>query len=60
MNTDVAIAKSRRQIAQEYGISPRTLRRWLKKYNIDLPSRLLCPKEQALIYHHFGDPRSSM
>jgi len=49
-------AKTRQQIAQEYGISTRTLSRWLLKTNITLPSRLLGPKEQLLIYNEFGDP----
>ncbi|MEM7187092.1 MAG: helix-turn-helix domain-containing protein [Bacteroidota bacterium] len=49
-------AKTRQQIAEEYGISPRTLRRWLKNSNIQLPNRLLGPKEQLKIYQEFGDP----
>ena len=48
--------KTRQQIAQEYGISTRTLRRWLKKAEIKLPNRLLGPKEQILIYEEFGYP----
>lgn len=51
-------AKSRKQIADEYGISPRTLRRWLKKYDIVLPKRLLCSKEQQMIYESFGHPQA--
>lgn len=51
-------AKTRKQIADEYGISPRTLRRWLKKYNILLPKRLLCSKEQQIIYQSFGHPQA--
>lgn len=49
-------AKTREQIALEYGISARTLRRWLKKSGIQLPNRLLCPKEQIQIYQEFGFP----
>ncbi len=49
-------SKTRRQIADEYGITPRTLRRWLKKSNIDLPRRLICPREQDIIYQTFGNP----
>lgn len=48
--------KTRQQIAIEYGISPRTLRRWLKQNEIYLPKRLLCPKEQEKIYKKFGSP----
>lgn len=52
-------AKTRQQIAQEFGISARTLSRWLKKTNITLPNRLLGPKEQLLIYKEFGDPNQT-
>lgn len=49
--------KTRRQLADEYGITPRTLRRWLKKYDIALPNRFLCPKEIEIIYEKFGNPQ---
>jgi hypothetical protein len=48
--------KTRQQIAHEYGISSRTLRRWLNKAEINLPNRLLGPNEQILIYKEFGNP----
>ncbi|MCD2260212.1 helix-turn-helix domain-containing protein [Psychroserpens luteolus] len=48
--------KTRQQIAIEYGISPRTLRRWLKQDEIYLPKRLLTPREQKRIYKKFGWP----
>lgn len=50
--------KTRQEIAEEYGINRRTLQRWLKQENIDLPNRLLGPKEQARIYQLFGKPAS--
>lgn len=52
--------KTRLQIAQEYGISTRTLSRWVMKANIHLPSRLLGPKEQLLIYEEFGYPNQTI
>ena len=52
--------KTRQQIAQEYGISTRTLRRWLLKSDIKLPNRLLGPKEQIMIYEKFGDPNQDI
>lgn len=53
-------AKTRQEIAAEYGISPRTLTRWLQKYRIDIPSRdRLSPKVVALIYEVFGCPITS-
>ncbi|WP_420868334.1 helix-turn-helix domain-containing protein [Aestuariivivens sediminis] len=56
MKTIYEKVKTREQIAAEYGVSPRTLRRWLKNCNIILPNRLVCPKEQRLIYNKFGYP----
>ena len=49
-------AKTREQIASEYGISTRTLRRLFKTHNIILPRRLIYPKDQLKIYETFGNP----
>lgn len=49
--------KSRQQIADEYGISRWTFDRWLKKAGISLPSGLISPVQQQLIYDTFGDPQ---
>ncbi|GAB4421331.1 MAG: hypothetical protein OHK0039_35970 [Bacteroidia bacterium] len=57
MNTS---AKTRTQIAAEYGISPRTLSRWLKRRDIRLSRGLLGPKEQALIYQVLGRPKQDV
>jgi hypothetical protein len=51
MNNQV---KSRQQIAEEFGVSTKTLSRWLKKENIDLPPGFITPKWQKLIYSRFG------
>ncbi len=48
--------KSRQQIAEEFGVSTKTLSRWLKKENIDLPPGSVTPKWQKLIYFCFGKP----
>ncbi len=48
--------KSRQEIAIEYGISRKTLQRWLTKENLSLPRRLLLPREQDIIYKRFGLP----
>ena len=53
-------AKSRLQIAQEYKINYRTLSRRLKKNNIILPSGLLYPKQQKLIYSTLGYPNAGL
>jgi transposase len=49
-------AKSRQEIANEFGISVRTLYRWLKRADISLPQGLVTPKFQEEIYAHFGNP----
>ncbi|WP_439483306.1 hypothetical protein [Cyclobacterium plantarum] len=49
-------AKSRLEIAAEYGISARTLSRWLKNKKIQISNGLVTVKEQELIYKVFGEP----
>jgi hypothetical protein len=48
--------KTRQQVAAEYGVSTPTLNRWLKYRNVQLPSRLLFPKDLEKIYHALGKP----
>ncbi|MBI1225878.1 MAG: hypothetical protein GC192_11635 [Bacteroidetes bacterium] len=51
-------AKTRQQLAEEYGIVYRTFQRWIKGSGIELPSRkLITPKFQDLIYNAFGHPQ---
>lgn len=49
------------QIAEQYKVSPRTLRRWLKPHNHTInkldQSRLFTPREIETIYNLLGDPR---
>jgi transcriptional antiterminator len=56
MKKEPSKAKTREQIAEEYGISSRTLSRLLKNNNISLPRSLIYPKDQLRIYKTFGDP----
>lgn len=50
-------AKTRLQVATEYGICAKTLNRWLKKSKILVPSRdLIPPKIVDQIYQQFGCP----
>jgi len=54
-------AKTRLQIADEYGICAKTLSRWLKKSKISLPTRdLIPPKVLEEIYARFGCPEKSI
>lgn len=52
-------AKTRKQIADEYGICTKTLNKWFKKEEIDLQRGLISPKSQELIYLKFGFPKYS-
>jgi len=56
MNNNI---KTRKQIALEYGISDRTFRRYLKKFNIELPSGNITPRYQKVIYTKLGAPSFS-
>ncbi len=49
--------KTRKQMADEFGVSERTFRRYLKKYSIELPSGNILPKYQRLIYDTLGNPQ---
>lgn len=48
--------KTKKQIAEEYQISSRTLRRWIVNEKLNLPRRYLTPKDQLKIYELFGNP----
>jgi len=50
-------AKTREQVALEYGINVRTLFRWLKNDNIKLPRGLIKPCHLQLIYDIYGPPK---
>lgn len=51
-------AKTRQQLAEEYGIVYRTFQRWIKGSGIELPNRkLVTPKFQDIIYNAFGHPQ---
>lgn len=52
--------KTKQQIAQKLGISLRTLQRWLKKSNIEVPRGLVCPKKQIEILNAFGYPLNQL
>jgi hypothetical protein len=50
-------AKSHQRIADEYGISVRTLNRWIKRKELDIPRGLIDPFHQEQIYKAFGTPQ---
>jgi transposase-like protein len=49
--------KTRKEIAAEYGIDPKTFYRWLKAAGIQLRPGRVTPEEQELIYRTFGKPK---
>ena len=51
--------KTRSQIADEYGIHRNTLKKWLKKLGVELPSGLLFPADVERIYEALGPPQGS-
>ncbi len=46
--------KTKHQIAEELGISLRTLQRWIKKSELKVPRGLVSPKKQHEIMENFG------
>lgn len=50
-------AKTRQEIAAEYGIDPRTLQKWLQKHQVAIPTGAICPKDQERIYAALGQPK---
>ncbi len=59
MASEFIAAKSKQQIASEYGICIKTLNKWLKEEKIILKRGLINPKKQNLIYKKFGFPKNS-
>lgn len=57
-NTHCSGSKTRQLIAGEYNWSIQTLKRRLKKLQIDLPPGLVAPKWQKQIYEELGYPPS--
>jgi hypothetical protein len=50
--------KTRQKVAEEYGISVKTLTRRLKKANILVEPGIIFPKTLEIIYSSFGIPKS--
>jgi transposase-like protein len=52
-------AKTRQELAAEYGVCSKTFNKWLKKYWIEMDRGLINPKEQEIIYSKLGIPKNS-
>jgi len=51
-------AKTRQEMAAEYGVTRKTFCKWCKEIGICLPSRkLISPKLQKSIYELLGKPK---
>ena len=48
--------KTRKELADEYGIDVKTFKAWLVREGLDIPPGLICPKHLALIREKFGNP----
>jgi hypothetical protein len=48
--------KYRYQVAEEYGISVRTLNRWFKREHLDIPNGIISPFHLKIIYRTFDIP----
>ena len=48
--------KTRKELANEYGVDAKTLKTWLKREGLDIPPGLICPKHLALIREKLGNP----
>ena len=57
METPRIKAKTRQQVAEEYGICVKTFNRRLKKAKIQLQSGLIYPCDIRKIYKKFGYPQ---
>lgn len=55
-NERLLVSKTRKDLAAEYGISPRTLRRRLKKAGIQLHRGKIMPADLKRIYATLGEP----
>lgn len=59
MSPNSTYAKSKQQIASEYGICIKTLNKWFKQEKISIRRGLITPKKQETIYKKLGIPKNS-
>jgi hypothetical protein len=59
MGKHFGIVKTKKQIADEYGVCWKTFNNWLKKNNIVIDRGLITPKDQLKIYDKLGIPMNS-
>jgi len=49
-------AKTRQEIAREYGVCTKTLNKWFKRTRLEVPRGLIPPVTQGKIYNKLGIP----
>ena len=49
-------ACTRQQLANLFGVDRKTFYRWLVKRNIEIPTGLISPKDQEIIFEKLGYP----
>jgi len=59
MNSGNNQAKTKQQLAKEYGICVKTFNKWLKKENLKIERGLVSPRIQQLIHRKFDAPKNS-
>lgn len=59
MSFECKYAKTKQQIAKEYGICTKTFTKWLNEEGIVLKRGLITPKKQEIIYKSLGVPKGS-
>ena len=52
-------SKTREKVAAEYGICVKTLNKWFKQSDLEIPRGLICPNHLEKIYSVYGKPISS-
>lgn len=52
------MAKTRQQIANEYGVDRKTFNHWLKRAELNVPAGIICPLVTESIYKAFGYPKT--
>lgn len=48
--------KNRSELAQEYGVSVRTLNRWFKREGLNIPRGIIIPRNLQKIFEKIGFP----
>ena len=49
--------KTRQEVANEYGITRRTLYNWFTSAGLKFDRKILTPRDLTIIYATFGNPR---